>query len=88
LPKALREDAITVAVARDGRLYFGRTRVEADELPALIRRAYLQGAERKVYLKADARAKYADVELAIDSIRQSGVQDVALLVEEARQPNP
>lgn len=88
LSAALKEDAITVVVSRDGRLYFRNTRVSPADLPGLIRTAYEHGAERKVYLKADARAKYSDVERAIDLIRQSGVQDVAILVEQARQPRP
>jgi len=88
LPAGLKEDAIAVGVMRDGMLYFGATHVKAEGLPALIRSAYEHGAERKIYLRVDARAKYAAVERAIDLIRQSGVQDVAFIVEQARQPNP
>ena len=88
LPAALKENAIRVVVTRDGSLYFGDKRVSPTDLPDLIRNACTQGSERKVYLKADARAEYAGVERAIDLIRQSGIQDVALLAEQARQPKP
>lgn len=88
LPAALKEDAIIVVVGRDGTLYFRDLRVSPANLPEEIRSAYQHGAERKVYLEADARAKYADVERAIDLIRQSGVQNVALLVGEARLRKP
>ena len=62
--------------------------VPPTDLPELIRNAYTQGSERKVYLKADARAKYANVERAIGLIRQSGIQEVALLAEDRPQPKP
>jgi biopolymer transport protein ExbD/biopolymer transport protein TolR len=81
LPKALREDAIIVTVTRDGGVYFVNTRVVPAELPDLIRKAYANGSERKVYFKADARVKYADVKAVLDQIRAAGIQDVAFLVE-------
>jgi biopolymer transport protein TolR len=86
LPAALKEDAITVVATRNGSLYFGRDRVPAKELPGLIRRAYEDGSERKVYLKADARTKYGEVKATLDLIREAGVQDVALMVEQTRPP--
>lgn len=87
LPAALKEDAIIVVVSRDGTLYFRDSRVSPANLPGKIRTAYQHGAERKVYLEADARAKYVDVEAAVDLVRQAGIQDVALIVQEARLPN-
>src|SRR5579864_532976 len=36
LPGALKEDAITVVLSRDGRVYFGDTRVPTKELPGFI----------------------------------------------------
>jgi len=86
LPSALKEDAINVAVTRNGSLYFGDDRVPAKELAGLIRSAYEHGSERKVYLKADARARYADVKATLDLIREAGIQNVALMVEQTRPP--
>ena len=81
LPAATKEDAINVAITRDGSLYFGHDRVPAKELPGLIRRAYEHGSERKVYLKADARARYGDVKAVLDQISAAGIQDVAFITE-------
>jgi len=62
-------------------------RVSLENLLELIRTAYQHGAERKVYLRADARAKYGDIKATLALIREAGIQDVALIVEQARQPN-
>ncbi|HXC48254.1 MAG TPA: biopolymer transporter ExbD [Candidatus Sulfotelmatobacter sp.] len=81
LPGALKEDAITVVLSRDGRVYFGDTRVPTKELPGFIRKAYQNGSERKVYLRADARAKYGEVKAVLDQISAAGIQNVAFMVE-------
>jgi biopolymer transport protein ExbD len=88
MPGALREDAITVVATRDGSIYFGNRRIVPQNLPGLIEKAIQQGAERRVYLKADARVKYADVKAVLDQIRYSGVQDIVFLAEEAHSANP
>jgi biopolymer transport protein TolR len=85
LPAATKEDAINVVITRDGSLYFGHDRVPAKELPALIRLAYEHGSERKVYLKADARARYGDVKAVLDQISAGGIQDVAFITENPPQ---
>jgi biopolymer transport protein TolR len=80
-PRALRDNALKVYVTRDGSLYFRFTKVAMEELPQLLRTACLEGAERKVYLRADARAKYGDVKVALNQISAAGIQDVAVMVE-------
>ena len=80
-PRALLDKALKVYVTRDGSLYFRSTKVAVEELPQLLRTACLKGAERKVYLHADARAKYRDVKVTLDQISASGIQDVAFMVE-------
>jgi len=78
-PGALREDAIRIAVTRDGRFFLGRQQVERGGLHDLIRAAIRDGSERKIYLSADARAKNKDVEIAVDQIRLAGITNVAIL---------
>jgi len=56
-PRALREDVMRVAVSRDGQVHFRQTRTGPEELANLIRTALQVGAERKVYLAANARAE-------------------------------
>src|SRR5271156_92893 len=78
-PGAVREDAILIAVARDGRCYFGSTTAKPGELPDLIRTAIRDGSERKVYLSADSRARNGSVEIVIDQIRLARITNIAIL---------
>jgi biopolymer transport protein ExbD len=79
LPNANKEDAIVVAVMRDGAVYFRNSKTTCELLPDAIRQAVRDGAERKVYVKADARARYVDVEAVIDAIRHAGIANVAFI---------
>lgn len=81
MPRAVRENALSVVVTRDGKIYFGITPVSAKDLPGKIREGLKNGAERKVYLRADARARYVDVKQALIAIRQAGIDNVCLLAE-------
>jgi biopolymer transport protein ExbD/biopolymer transport protein TolR len=87
MPGALREDAMLVAVTRDGNIFFGTYQMQYRDLRLAIRDCVRQGSERKVYLKVDARAKYGDAALAIDQIRLAGIQNVAIITDQ-RQPTP
>ncbi len=78
-PGALREDAIHIAVTRDGRFFFGGQRVAWGQLHNLIQAATREGSEPKIYLSADRRAKNKDVEIAVDQIRLAGITNVAIL---------
>jgi biopolymer transport protein ExbD len=78
---ALREDAMRVAVARDGRIYFRQTNIGPDELAVLIRKALDEGSKRKIYLAVDRRAKNGDVRGTLEQIQLSGITDVVILAE-------
>jgi biopolymer transport protein ExbD len=81
MPGALKEDALKVMVTRDGKIYFREHHVVLEDLPNQIREGLQSGAERKVYIAVDARAKYGDVPAVLDKIRLAGVEKVAFLTE-------
>lgn len=80
-PGARRDDAIEVAITRDGAIYFQNTRIRVVDLPNVLREAASKGAEQTVYIKADAHTKYGDVKALLDEIRQSGLQNITFLTE-------
>lgn len=82
MPGALKEDALQVAVTRDGTIYLNESRVRMGNLAPLLRQGVREGSERKVYLRADARARYADVKVVLDQIRLAGIENVALITEQ------
>jgi len=79
---ANREDALLVAVQRDGRIWFDRDQITPDQLPAKIREHLSHGAEHRVYIRADARAKYGTVVEVLDGVRSAGVENITFLVDE------
>ena len=82
MPSALREDAIIVTIFRDSRVVFANQIVTSDQLPALILESLKDGSERKVYIRADARAKYKTISEVVDGVQMAGIQNIAFLVEE------
>jgi biopolymer transport protein ExbD/biopolymer transport protein TolR len=79
MPGALREDAMRINIQRDGNIYFGYLRISRGDLPDLVREALRNGAEKRVYVTADARAKYGRVIEVLDEVRLAGVEKVCFL---------
>ena len=78
-PKARAEDAMKVYVTRDGRVYFRNTGLQVKELPILIRNAVQEGAERKIYLAVDSRARYSDAAAVVEQIGNAGIGEICIL---------
>jgi biopolymer transport protein TolR len=81
MPDADKEDAIVVAVTRDGGVFLGQDHVAASELGAKVRDKLADKPGRTIYVRADARAQYRAVEDAIDAVRTAGVDEVGLLTQ-------
>lgn len=81
MPGVQKEDAIQISVTRDGSIYFRHDRIMFQDLPAEIAKGLQDGAEKRVYLNADARARYADVAAVLDQIRMSGIENVSFLTQ-------
>ena len=83
--RAQREDAVVVGIFRTGDVYFGNDKIEVDTLGERIRdRLRTAGGERKVYIRADGRARWGRVGEVIDEVRAAGVPEVGLLADQAR----
>jgi biopolymer transport protein ExbD len=78
---ANREDSIHILVTRDGAAYIDRKFVRLDDLAGVVQNAVRAGAEKKVYISADARAKNGDVEKVVDEIRRAGITQISFLTE-------
>jgi biopolymer transport protein TolR len=88
LAHANREDAMTISILRDSKVFFRNEPVRLDQLPGKIRESINQGSEKKVYISADARAQYGWVAEVLDSVHSSGVEKVAFLVDQRVAPAP
>src|SRR5689334_9747189 len=82
-----KEDAIVVAITRDGNIFLRNTQISKEQISSEVKDRIANRLEKTVYVKSDARAKYGDVVAAVDEIRSAGVDQVGLLTER-NQRNP
>jgi biopolymer transport protein ExbD/biopolymer transport protein TolR len=83
-----KEDALLVGVMRDGTIFFGSDKVTADQLTEKMKDRLANRADKRVFIKADARAKYGNVVEVVDNIRSAGVDQVGLLTEQRKTGTP
>src|SRR3990172_10798274 len=88
LPDADKDDAVIVAVTRDGYLFLGNTRTELDVVSSQIRDLISGRMDKTVYIRSDGRAKYGDVVKLVDEVRAAGVDNVGLLTERVERALP
>src|ERR1700723_3884429 len=76
-----KDDAIVVAITRDGAIYLGHNATPKDDLTNEIKDRLANRPDKNEYGKSDARAKYGDVVAVVDEIRSAGGDQVGLLTE-------
>ena len=80
------EDALVVAVTRDGQIFLGRTKLnEPGDLTQLISDVVSNRIDKTVYIKCDARSRYERVVEVVNAVRSAGVDQVGLLTEKEDQ---
>lgn len=85
MPDADKEDSLLVAVMRDGTIFFGSDKVTADQLTSRVKDKLTNKTDKRVFVKADARAKYGNVVDVVDNVRAAGVDQLGLLTEQRKQ---
>jgi biopolymer transport protein ExbD/biopolymer transport protein TolR len=84
MPDADKEDAVIVAVTRDGQVFLspGLQKVDVNDLAPKVKDLLQGRASKMVYINADARSKYSTVEEVVDNLRAGSVDEVGLLTEQ------
>ena len=85
LQDADKDDAIIVAVTRDGSIFLGSSRTPKDQITSLVRDRISSKIDKTVFVKSDARARYGDVVALIDEVRAAGVDNLGLLTERSTE---
>jgi len=82
-----KEDAVQVAVTRDGSCFLspGTIKISPDDLAPKVKDLLANRPVKTVYITADTRAKYGRVEDVVDNLRAGGVDDIGLLTEQVPQ---
>ena len=82
---ANKEDAITVAVTRDGKVFLGGDLVSEADLSTRVADLEAKktnpGDDKAVYLRADSRSNYGKVMDTIDAVRAAGVSQLNLMTD-------
>ena len=90
-PREMREadqdDAVVVAVTRDGKIYLGSDQLLVDRLAERIQDLLASKVDKTVYVKSDRRAKYGGVVDVVDTVRSAGVDTLGLLTDKVDKKN-
>jgi biopolymer transport protein TolR len=87
MPDADKEDALIVAVQRDGTVFFDAQKVMSpDELTQKVKERVSSRTNKEVFVRADARAHYKAVVDVVDDVRSAGVDQLGLLTEQRHDP--
>ena len=83
MQEADKEDAILIAVTRDGRVFLspGNALIQIDKLAGKVKDLQTNRSDKTVYIKADARARFSSVTDVIDNLRTAGVDQLGLITE-------
>jgi biopolymer transport protein ExbD len=85
MPDADKEDALIVAVMRDGKVFFGNDQTAPDQLTGKIKDRIANRTDKRVYVRADARARFGSVVEVVDNVRAAGVDQLGLLTDQKKQ---
>ena len=85
MDEADREDALVVAVTRDGNVFLGRTKIEASEFGAQAKEVLANRLDKTVYVKSDQRARYERVVEVVNILRSAGCDQVGLITEKLEE---
>jgi biopolymer transport protein ExbD len=88
MPNADKDDAIIVAVTRDGSIYLGNNKVGLEELQDKVKDQVANRLDKTVFVRSDARAKFGQVKAAVDEVRSAGVDNIGLLTQRVVRETP
>ena len=88
MPDEEKEDALVVAVMRDGKVYLGSKQIAPEDLTDRLKDRLAAATDKRVYVRADARAKFGSVVQVVDNVRAAGVDDLGLITDQKKQQHP
>ena len=83
-----KEDALLVSITRNGEVYFGSDHITVDALTTKVKDRLANKIDKRVYVKADMRARYGNVVGVVDAVRAAGVDDLGLLTDQKKTTTP
>jgi biopolymer transport protein ExbD/biopolymer transport protein TolR len=81
MQNADKEDAILVAVTRNGDVFLGSSKTPPADLPGKVKDLLVGRLDKTVFVKCDSRARYEKVVDVVDNLRAAGVDNIGLLTD-------
>jgi len=81
MQEADKEDAVVLAVSRDGKIYLGSDPITPEQITTTVKDRLSSKLDMTVYVKSDQAAKYGVVVTVVDNVRAAGVDSLGLLTE-------
>ncbi len=88
MANADKDDAIIVAITRDGSVYLGNNKIGLEELQNHVKDQVASRLDKTVFVRSDARAKFGQVKAAVDEVRAAGVDNIGLLTQRVVRETP
>jgi len=76
-----KEDAVLVAITRDGKVFLGTKQTNPADLAPKVKDLLANRLDKTCYVKSDSRARYERVVEVVDNLRAAGVDNIGLLTE-------
>jgi biopolymer transport protein ExbD len=83
-----KEDAVVLAITRDGKIYLGSDKIALDRITPTVKDRISSKLDKTVFVKSDSQAKYGDVVSVVDAVRAAGVDSLGLLTEKVERKVP
>ena len=81
MANADKDDAVLLAVNREGKLFLGSKQIENKDLAGKVKDMIENRLDKTCYLKGDGRAMYEKVVEVVDTLRGAGVDQIGLITE-------
>ena len=84
-PEADSNEAVVIAMNREGRLYWKKKQISEQEMYELLLKQFQAGdINRTIFLKADTALAYGRVVDIVNGCRRAGVERIGLMAEKER----
>jgi biopolymer transport protein ExbD/biopolymer transport protein TolR len=85
MPDADKEDALLIAINQQNKIFFGTDLIaDPGQITNMIKDRIASRTDKRVFIKADARARYGAVVEVVDNVRSAGVDQLGLLTEQRK----
>ena len=84
-PEADREDAVMLALTREGRLYFNKAPITDQDLPQKLHDWFTGKTEKWMFIRSDNAVSYGRVVDVVNSCREAGIERIGLMAEKLKE---